>query len=135
MSKANGSLVVKVDAKKTAKRLGLLPGGKTHRFFMDRAEFYMKQYLPARKNLSVVDAMIQGKEYNNARWVIRGLYMKYLFYGKAMAGKPKKPTGKHLVYTKSPHPKAGPFWDRQVQQNDIKKIGKEVTAFARGRHV
>lgn len=125
------AVTVKLDAGKVGNRLGLRPGGKTHRFFMDRTAMYMRDYLPRRRNGSVVDALMQGKDYNGGRFVIRGPHIKYLFYGKAMAGNPKKPTEKDLVYTKSPHPKAGPFWDRQVQQNDIKKIGREVTDFCR----
>lgn len=123
------SIVVKLDAKKVANRIGLLPGGKVHRYAMDRIAFHMKQYLAAKEYMSLVDAMQQGMEYENARIVFNLKYAAYLYYGKVMAGNPRKPTGVDLRYTKSPHPKAGPFWDKQVMQNDMPKIAKEVAEY------
>lgn len=127
----HGKVTVTIDASKVKDRLGLLPGGKVHKYFMDRTQLRLINYAPYRDKGSVVDAIEQGKDYDNARWVIEGPHIKYLYYGKVMAGNPRVPTSKDLVYTKSPHPQAGPFWDRQVMQNDIKQIAREVTDFMR----
>lgn len=110
-------------------RLGIAPGGKTFIFFMTEIERHMNKYLPYRDNGSVVDAMNIGRDTTKGQWVFNLPYAKYLYYGKAMAGKPKKPIDKNLVYTKDVHPQAGPFWDKSIMTNDIKKIAKSVEKF------
>lgn len=120
-----------VDVNKVVDRLGLKPGGKTHKYFMTRAAFFMTDFLPYRDKGSVVDALRQGIDYANGQFRLKGPHQKYLFYGKAMAGKPKRPIDKDLVYTKSPHPKAGPHYEKAMMQEYGEQLGQEVTDFAR----
>ena len=140
----NKSIVVKLDPKKVAANVGLLPGGKVHKYFMDRTAAYMEKYLPYRKDGSMVDKMMQGKNYEKSHFHFSGPHSSFLYEGKVMVGdvtgsawakegETKHATSKNLNYTKSPHPKAGPHWGRQVQQNDVKAIAKEVEAYIKNR--
>lgn len=130
---SKGYTVIRLNPNKVIKRLGLHPGGKGQQYYQERIMHYMEPYLPRRERGSVVDSMKQGNEPQNARITMRGNHIRYLYFGKAMAGKPKKPIDKDLAYTKSPHPKAGPFWAKQVEQNDMDKIGQEMTSWVKER--
>lgn len=112
-------------------RLGMKPGGNTHKFFMRRAADRMKKYLPYRDKGSVKDALEQGMDTQNAQFILRGPHHAYLYFGKAMAGKPRKPTSKDLVYTKSPNAQAGPFYDKRMMQNEGKALAAEITEHQR----
>ena len=129
------SASVKFDsAEKIIVRLGLRPGGDIHKYFMLRAAARMQPYLPARSEIgSVINAQKQGIDLEKGKIIYRLPYAKYLFYGKVMAGTPRKATSKDLVYTKSPHPKAGPFWNKRMMENEESDLAKEVTAYAKGR--
>lgn len=119
------------DPDKIITRLGLKPGGDTHKYFMDRAAARMKKYLPHRRNGSVDDALSQGRDYAKGQFVLKGPHQRYLYFGKVMAGNPKEPTDKDLVYTKSPHPLAGPFYDKRMMAAEGKELAKEITAYQR----
>lgn len=112
-------------------RLGLKPGGDAHKYFMTRAAAYMRPYLPYRANGSVVDALLQGMDYRGARFVLKGPHQAYLYYGKVMAGKPKKATDKDLKYTKNPHALAGPFYDKRMMQDKGQQLAQEITDYMR----
>ena len=118
-----------VVAGNVVKRLGLLPGGKVHNYFMDRATLHMLPFLPKRDFGSVAARLQDGKEHNNARWVMKGPHTRYLYMGKVMAGNPKKATDKDLVYTKTVNAQAGPFWDRRMMQSKGKQLTREVQNF------
>lgn len=57
-------------------------------------------------------------------------YARYTYFGKVMEGlAPKKATGIDLIYTKTPHPDAGPYWDRRLMAAESKAIAKEVEEY------
>lgn len=116
---------------KILSRLGMRPGGDNHRFFMRRAADRMKRYLPYRDKGRMVDKQTQGIRYDLGEFHYAGPEAAYLYFGKAMAGKPKKPIDKNLVYTKSPNANAGPFWDRAMMQNEGKALADETTEYMR----
>lgn len=117
------------DPKRIIARLGIKPGGDAHQYFMDRAAARMKRYLPWRDKGSVYDAQQQGIDYTKGRFVYRLPYAAYLYYGKVMAGKPKEPIDKNLVYTKHPNALAGPKWDVRMMENEGDQLAEEVTEF------
>ena len=119
----NKSIVVKLDPKKVAANVGLLPGGRIHRVFMDTVAKRMEGYLPFRNYGSMPDKMMQGKNYEKSHFHFSGPHSSFLYDGVVKRG---PNAGAPLNYTKSPHPQAGPHWDRQVQQNEIEVIAKTV---------
>lgn len=67
--------------------------------------------MPKRTYSSIENAIAQGQEPANGRIVIRGPQVKYLYFGKVMAGrKPKHVTNKDIRYTTTFNRLAGPFW-------------------------
>ena len=121
------------DPDKIITRLGLKPGGDTHKYFMKRAADRMKDYLPFRDKGSVVDAQTQGIDFGKGQFVYNLPYARYLYLGKVVAGTPRRETDKDLVYTKQPHPKAGPYWDRRMMANEGRALGREVTKHLGGK--
>lgn len=60
---------------------------------------------------------------SSTRIKIDGPYAGYQYYGVVMVGNPPKiPTGRSLNYTKTFNPKAGPFWDRRLMQDEGKQV-------------
>ena len=60
---------------------------------------------------------------------VKGPQMKYLFYGKVMAGKPKRAIDKDLIYTKTYHPLAGPHWDTRLKQDKMEVLENELFSY------
>lgn len=87
----------------------------------------MKKYMPARdKQEPEKQLVIGGASHKNGVVTIKGPQMQYLYYGKVMAGKPKKATQKDLNYTTTINRQAGPFWDRRLLQNEREQMEKEL---------
>lgn len=87
----------------------------------------MKKYMPARdKQEPEKQLVIGGASHKNGLVTIKGPQMQYLYYGKVMAGKPKKATQKDLNYTTTINRQAGPFWDRRLLQNEREQMEKEL---------
>lgn len=115
-----------LDRKAILRRYGLEPGGRAQKYWTSNVQRRIKKYLPFRKNGSVVNAVDQGASEDNREIVVALHYARYLFYGKAMAGKPKQPTGRPLVYTKDHNPQAGPDWDKRLVQHEIHEMEREM---------
>lgn len=65
---------------------------------------------------------------------VLGPYARYQYYGKVMVGPPPKVvTNRDLVYTKTKHPLAGPFWDRRMMQAEGKQIAREIQRYVNKR--
>ena len=138
------------DPNKVISRLGLKPGQNAHKFFMRRGADRMAKYVPYRQNGSIEDALLQGIDYQRARYVLRGPHQRYQYYGKLMVdpktgkgafhdpisgrfwsrpGVAKVLTSKNLQYTKTPHPKAGPRYDVRMMEAEGDQLAAEVSAF------
>lgn len=125
--------VTKINPNKLAKRLGVSPGGKVQEFHTNNVARRIKKYLPYRNYGSVQKALDIGVNLKTGEIKVNLPYAKYLFYGKVMAGKPKRPTGKNLRYTAFPNTLAGPFWDRRLKQNEMKQITSEANMYIRSK--
>ena len=87
----------------------------------------MKKYMPARdKQEPEKQLVIGGASHKNGVVTVKGPQMQYLYYGKVMAGKPKKAIQKDLNYTTTINRLAGPFWDRRLLQNEREQMEKEL---------
>ena len=81
------------------------------------------KYVPRRTYGSIENAIAQGQEPANGRIVIRGPQVKYLYFGKVMAGrKPKHVTGRDLRYTTTFNRLAGPFWLERLMAAEKDRI-------------
>ena len=93
------------------KDLGLEEGGRAQQHLVKNVARRITKYVPKRTYSSIENAIAQGQEPANGRIVIRGPHIKYLYFGKVMAGrKPKHVTGRDLKYTTTFNRLAGPFW-------------------------
>ena len=90
--------------------LGLAPGGPVQQDLVMNVARRITKYTPKRTYSSVEHAIAQGTEPRNGRIVVRGPHIKYLYFGKVMAGTPRKATAKDLKYTTVYNRLAGPFW-------------------------
>lgn len=90
----------------------------------------MKKYMPARdKQEPEKQLTIGANSHRNGIVTVKGPQMRYLFYGKVMAGKPRRPTKKDLVYTKTINSLAGPYWDRRLKQNELQAMCEEMRRY------
>ena len=81
------------------------------------------KYVPKRTYSSIENAIAQGQEPANGRIVIRGPHIKYLYFGKVMAGrKPKHVTNKDIRYTTTFNRLAGPFWLERLMAAEKDRI-------------
>ena len=105
------------------KELGLEPGGLAQQHLVRNIARRITRYVPLRTYGSVPNAIAQGQEPRNGRIVIRGEHIKYLYFGKVMAGrKPKHETGKDIQYTTTYNRLAGPFWDTRLMEAEGDQI-------------
>ena len=76
-----------------------------------------------RAQQHLVKNVAQGQEPANGRIVIRGPHIKYLYFGKVMAGrKPKHVTNKDIRYTTTFNRLAGPFWLERLMAAEKDRI-------------
>ena len=92
--------------------LGLNTDGDVQKQFARLVNRHITPYMPyLTGTLSTRLKQIEGPD----SITVAGPYARYQHYGMAMAGRaPKVLTGAPLRYTKTQHPKAGPFWDRRM---------------------
>ena len=112
--------------------LGLAPGGPVQQDLVLNVARRITKYVPKRTYSSVEHAIAQGTEPRNGRIVIRGPHIRYLYFGKVMAGrKPKKVTDKDLVYTKTYNRLAGPRWMERLLAAEYGQIIADMENFIR----
>ena len=103
--------------------LGLAPGGPVQRDLVLNVARRITKYVPKRTYSSIENAIAQGQEPANGRIVIRGPQVKYLYFGKVMAGrKPKHVTNKDIRYTTTFNRLAGPFWLERLMAAEKDRI-------------
>lgn len=123
---------------KILSNLGLKPNGIVHKFFMQRVSERMLPYMPYRDYGTFQDALETGLSYPDATITIDLPYARKLYYGIAGGGSQSGSSGftfgSSINYTKRPHPKAGPFWDRRMMQDEGEILVREIQAFIRSRN-
>lgn len=111
------------------KRLGIDPGGDVQRFHTQNVLRRIVKFMPYRTG-ATIKLTIAQTDINKPFIVTDTPYAKYLYYGKAMAGRaPKTVTNRDLVYTKTKNPQAGPFWDRALVASEGAVIRRELQAY------
>lgn len=116
-----------ISDKKLIRQLGLGPGGRVQQKWTRLVQARIQKYLPYRSVGSVGAAVNMGASNDFTSIEVRGDYMRYLYMGKVMAGKPKRAINKDLKYTKDINALAGPFWDRRLIQNEMPIMIAEIT--------
>lgn len=100
---------------------------------MVTAREFMTEYVPYRDGGSFVDELEQGTSFQNARYVIDLPYAAKLYYGENISS--SRESGSYsrgsINYTKRPHPKAGPYWDRRMMQDKAEELVRSINAFIR----
>lgn len=113
--------------------LGLAPGGPVQQDLVMNVARRITKYTPKRTYSSVEHAIAQGTEPRNGRIMVRGPHIKYLYFGKVMAGTPRKATAKDLKYTTVYNRLAGPFWvERMMDAEEDQIIEDEKRFILRG---
>lgn len=104
-----------------AKR-GLEPGGKAQRFMTSEIYRLSMPYTPFDNNVLSTNVTIDANSitYNS-------LYARYQYYGKVMAGNPRKVTDKDIKYQGSPM--RGAKWTERMIIDRSEDIVKEVEDF------
>lgn len=111
------------------KAKGLTAGGDVQRFHTQNVLRRIQKYMPYRTG-ATIKTMIAQTDINKPYIVTDTPYAKYLYYGKAMAGRaPRSVTNRDLVYTKTKNPQAGPFWDRALVASEGAVIQRELQAY------
>ena len=109
------------------KDLGLEEGGRAQQHLVKNVARRITKYVPKRTYSSIENAIAQGQEPANGRIVIRGPHIKYLYFGKVMAGrKPKHVTIKDIRYTTTFNRLAGPFWLERLMAAEKDRIIEDV---------
>lgn len=99
---------------KILKAKGLTSDGSVQTFHTNNVLRRIVKYMPYRTG-TTVKLTIAQTDINKPHIITNMPQGKYLYYGKVMEGKaPKVVTDRDLVYTKSKHPRAGPYWDRAL---------------------
>ena len=104
------------------KDLGLEEGGRAQQHLVKNVARRITKYVPKRTYSSIENAIAQGQEPANGRIVIRGPQFKYLYFGKVMAGTPRRATAKDLKYTTVYNRLAGPFWAERLMEAEGSQI-------------
>ena len=104
------------------KGLGLEEGGRAQQHLVKNVARRITKYVPKRTYSSIENAIAQGQEPANGRIVIRGPQVKYLYFGKVMAGTPRRATAKDLKYTTVYNRLAGPFWAERLMEAEGSQI-------------
>ena len=104
------------------KDLGLEEGGRAQQHLVKNVARRITKYVPKRTYSSIENAIAQGQEPANGRIVIRGPQVKYLYFGKVMAGTPRRATAKELKYTTVYNRLAGPFWAERLMEAEGSQI-------------
>ena len=109
--------------------LGLEPGGLVQQHLVGNVARRIAKYAPKRTYSSVEHAIAQGQEPKDGRIVIRGPHIKYLYFGKVMAGRPRKTTANDLRYTTTYNRLAGPYWDVRLMAAEGAQIIEDEKNF------
>lgn len=114
-----------------AQRLGLDKDGRAQKFHTQNVLRRIQKYMPYRTG-ATIRLTIAQTNISSPEIVTDTPYAKYLYYGKAMAGRaPKAVTDRNLSYTKTKNPLAGPFWDRTLSTAEGAVMARELEDYIR----
>lgn len=108
-------------ARQIMEGLGVTERGRVQEYLTDRIKFHMLPYMPYDTG-SMAD--LQTHITSPTTIHVGAPYAQYVYEGVSRSGK-------HLEYTKTEHPKAGPHWDRAMMQEEGAQIAEEVQAYVR----
>ena len=125
-----GTVTLRIkDARQLLEDKGLDPGGDVQRFHTQNVLRRIQKYMPYRTG-TTIKLTIAQTDVNQPYIVTNTPYARYLYYGKAMAGRaPRTATERALVYTRSKHPLAGPYWDRALVAAEMPILQRELQAY------
>lgn len=110
-------------------RLGVDKNGRVQRFLTETVDKRITQYMPFRAGVLATKLKFVSSP---TEITVNGPYARYQYYGKVMVGKPpKQVTDTDLVYDRTKHPNAGPFWDRRMMAAEKDAIVREVQAYVK----
>ena len=110
-------------------RLGIDKNGRVQRFLTETVNLRITRYMPFRTGVLATKLKFVSSP---TEITVNGPYARYQYYGKVMVGKPpKQVTDTDLVYDKTKHPSAGPFWDRRLMAAEKDVIVREVQAYVK----
>lgn len=110
-------------------RLGVDRNGRVQRFLTETVNRRITRYMPFRTGVLATKLKFVSRP---TEITVNGPYARYQYYGKVMVGKPpKQVTDTDLVYDKTKHPNAGPFWDRRMMAAEKDVIVWEVQAYVK----
>ena len=112
-------------------RLGVDRNGDVQRFVTNTVNRRITRYMPYRSG-ALATKLKHIK--SSTEIEVLGPYARYQYYGKAMTGPvPRTVMDRDLIYDKTKHPLAGPFWDRRMMQAEGEQIASEVQDYVNSR--
>lgn len=124
-----GKITVKPPSQ-IVKELGTGRGGAVQMFHTQNVIRRIQKFMPYRSG-ALIKLMIAQSPVSEPFVNIDAPPARYLYYGKAMEGKPpKRVTDRDLHYTITKNPQAGPFWDRRLLAAEKSVMQKELQDFA-----
>lgn len=119
---------INIDPNAILRNRHLEDGGAAQKFLASEVLRFSDPYTPLdtsmlKSNVSITN---DGKQI-----IYHSPYSIYQYYGKAMAGNPRKATDKDLVYDGSPM--RGAFWIKRMWADRKEDIEKAVADFVGGR--
>lgn len=124
------------------KEKGLGDGGPVQRFVDSECIRLMGPYEPAL-NMGMEKSVVLGTAIGSGKIEYLSPYARYQYYGKLMVssltgssyaskGEKKVLTDKDLIYNKSVHPLAGPYWFERMKADKKDQILKGAQRIANG---
>lgn len=111
------------------RRKGLNKDGSVQKFHTSNVLRRIVKYMPYRTG-ATIKLTIAQTDLSNPFIVTDTPYAKYLYYGKAMAGRaPKQVTDRDLNYTRTKNQRAGPFWDRALKAAEGDAIAADLQRY------
>lgn len=111
------------------RRKGLNKDGSAQKFHTSNVLRRIVKYMPYRTG-ATIKLTIAQTDLSNPFIVTDTPYAKYIYYGKAMAGRaPKQVTDRDLNYTRTKNQRAGPFWDRALKAAEGDAIAADLQRY------
>lgn len=132
--------------------LGVSRDGDVQRYYTHCVSNRMTGYMPAGAQ-AVLSSKLKFLK-SSTEILVLGPYAKYQYFGKVMVnaktgkgprmipgigprylkGTVLKVTSRNLDYSKRPHSRAGPFWDRRMLQMEQPALEREICAYSARRN-
>lgn len=114
-------------------QLGVSRDGDVQKFHTANVIRRIQKYMPYRAGM-LIKNMITQSPIEEPFVNIDAPQARYLYYGKAMEGKPPKHvTDRDLHYTTTKNPQAGPLWDRRLIAAEGDAMQQDLQGYVRKR--